>query len=423
MSISDMPTRGAVFWPVGTGDSTTIVVEDDLVLQVDLHDMAKADDDQTPEVPVVAELIDALPRSADGDPYLAVFALTHADKDHCLGFADLLDQVLIGEVWATPRLWREYDDDKADALCDDAIAFRDECVRRVEATMAAVRAGREPASGDRILVIGYDTDHTSHAYDELPDQFKSGPGKSVNRLDGHDCGGKLEVFFHAPFADDCAASRNDKSLAMHVTLVGEFGDTGKILLMGDLAYATIKKIFDYSEDQGRQQYLEWDVLLAPHHCSKKVMFVTDNAGVEQRRDDVLEAFERNARDRAVIVSSSCKIPATDKPGANPPHRKAANCYNAIVDRELICTMTWDDEVAPSPVIFTVDEHIAEITLADDIADQPTRLASVTRAAVRVASQLPSEVTASPSGVERIHDAIESDRGGHSAPSSPVGFGR
>lgn len=418
-----MPTRGAVFWPVGTGDSTTIVVDEDIVLQIDLHDLAKADDDQTPEVPVVAELVDALPLSSDGDPYLAVFALTHADKDHCLGFADLLDQVLIGEIWATPRLWREYDDDEADALCDDAVAFRDECERRVAATMAAVRAGGSPASGDRILVIGYDTDHTSHAYDELPDEFKSGPGKSVIRLDGHDCGGKLEVFFHAPFADDCAASRNDTSLAMHVTLVGEFGDTGKILLMGDLAYATIKKIFEYSEDKGRQHYLEWDVLLAPHHCSKKVMFVADCTGVEQRQDDLLEALERNARDRAVIVSSSCKIPTTDKPGANPPHRKAANCYNTIVDRELICTMTWDDEVAPSPVIFTVDEHIAEITPADDLVAQPTRLASVTRAAVRVASQLPLEVTPSPSGIERIHDAIESDRGGQSAPSNPVGFGR
>ena len=80
MSISEMPTRGAVFWPVGTGDSTTIVIDEDVVLQVDLHDMAKADDDHNPVVPVVEELVDALPRTSDGDPYLAVFALTHADQ-------------------------------------------------------------------------------------------------------------------------------------------------------------------------------------------------------------------------------------------------------------------------------------------------------------------------------------------------------
>src|SRR2546426_9403582 len=102
----DMLTMGAVFWPVGTGDSSTIVVSDEIVVQVDLHDMAKADDDENPEVPVVDRLVEALPQ-VDGRPYLAVFALTHADKDHCLGFADLLEKATIGELWATPRLWRE----------------------------------------------------------------------------------------------------------------------------------------------------------------------------------------------------------------------------------------------------------------------------------------------------------------------------
>jgi len=106
--VSELPSRGVVFWPVGTGDSTTVIVDDEVVLQVDLHDMAKADDDNNPEVPVVDRLADALPQ-VDGKPYLAVFALTHADKDHCLGFADLLGQVQIGELWSTPRLrelWR-----------------------------------------------------------------------------------------------------------------------------------------------------------------------------------------------------------------------------------------------------------------------------------------------------------------------------
>ena len=65
--------------------------------------------------------------------------------------------------------------------------------------------GREPASGDRILVIGYDTDHSAHAYDELTREYKSVAGSIRHDLDGHDLRGKLEVFFHAPFADDCAA--------------------------------------------------------------------------------------------------------------------------------------------------------------------------------------------------------------------------
>ena len=55
----------------------------------------------------------------DGKPSLAVFVLTHPDEDHCLGFKDLLKRVKIGEIWFTPRVFREYSKD----LSDDAKAF------------------------------------------------------------------------------------------------------------------------------------------------------------------------------------------------------------------------------------------------------------------------------------------------------------
>ena len=139
----DLPDMGVVFWPVGTGDSTTIVVSEDVVVQVDLHDMAKADDDANPEVPVVDRLVEALP-TVGGRPYLAVFVLTHADKDHCLCFADLLDEVDIGELWATPRLWREYEQAGDDKHCEDAKAFQTEAERRVKAVKKASRKARSP---------------------------------------------------------------------------------------------------------------------------------------------------------------------------------------------------------------------------------------------------------------------------------------
>lgn len=34
-----------VFWPVGTGDSTTLVLGENLVMQVDLRDLKAADED------------------------------------------------------------------------------------------------------------------------------------------------------------------------------------------------------------------------------------------------------------------------------------------------------------------------------------------------------------------------------------------
>ena len=76
---TELPERGVVFWPVGTGDSTTIVLGGDLVLQVDLRDMKQADEEGAVVAAVIDRLVDTLPRPdwLDGEtPYLAVFALT-----------------------------------------------------------------------------------------------------------------------------------------------------------------------------------------------------------------------------------------------------------------------------------------------------------------------------------------------------------
>jgi hypothetical protein len=411
-----------------------VVVDETVVLQVDLHDMAKADDEENPEVAVVDKLVDALP-TVYGEPYLATFALTHADKDHCLGFADLLSKVHIGELWSTPRLWREFNDPDAPDPCPDAVAFREESERRIEATKAAIDAGEEPQSGNRILVVGYDDEHSKHAYDELPEKYKSGPGKSVTELDGHDCVGHFETFFHAPFRGDCAAPRNETSLAMQVTLTDESGSDGKLLLFGDLAHDTIMNIFNYSEYHNRERYLEWDLLLAPHHCSKKVMYKPDEDGKDILQMDVLNAFERNAREGGVIVSSSAVFPAKDVACANPPHRMAADRYSEIAD-ELICTMSWVDEGAPSPVVFGVNAsgaHIVRETAVELAASEAVtksaaafagrRLAAVTAAAVSLAESLPSHAVSEASGPERVQAAVAADRGGERAPDTPVGFGR
>jgi hypothetical protein len=180
-----LPDRGVVFWPVATGDSTTIVVDDRFVMQVDLRDMDAADEDDAVVAPVIDRLQETLPRLDDGTPYLAVFALTHADLDHCSGFGDLLDSdIVIGELWATPRLWRELADDEE--LCEDAQRFHGEADRRVSATLAAVADGREPDSGDRIRIIGYDEDRDDHPYADLPDEYFTTPGEAITMLDGEE---------------------------------------------------------------------------------------------------------------------------------------------------------------------------------------------------------------------------------------------
>jgi hypothetical protein len=432
-----LPDLGVVFWPVGTGDSSTVVVTDEVLIQVDLNDRAKADADDTPEVPVVDLLVEALPTGSDGRPFLAAFVLTHADKDHCSGFADLLDKATIGELWATPRMWREYLDDGEDAgLCDDAKAFHEEVKRRVEAVKKAVAGGKEIALGDRVLVVAYDTDEHKHAYHDLPEEYLLKPGISVTKINGVDHAGRFEAFIHAPFKDDCAAARNETSLSLQVTLTEPGGQDGKVLLFGDLAYETIMKIFNYSEYYDRPQYLEWNLLLAPHHCSKYVMYVRED-GKDVLKTDILEAFERHARDGSVVVASSRSIPPADVDGANPPHKMAADRYRDYTDR-FICTMEWPSAADPSPVVLGIDASGAQV-VEDEVVELSARSADVAKATGRKLGRL-SEVAAAATvagryaggsvsetvamtGSERVQAAIRADRGSDAAPTTAVGFGR
>ena len=116
----NLPNRGLVFWPVGTGDSTTVRVAESVYLQVDLRHMAKSEEDDDPAWPVIDELTEILPKLR-GKPYLSVFALTHPDLDHCQGFDELNDRVIISELWMSPRTFREFRE-KND-LCDDAASL------------------------------------------------------------------------------------------------------------------------------------------------------------------------------------------------------------------------------------------------------------------------------------------------------------
>ena len=444
MAVTPMPRRGIMFWPVGTGDSTTIVVDEDHVVQVDLHDMAQADRDDAVVTPVVDVLAACLPER-HGRPYLAVFVLTHADQDHCRGFADLLEAVTIGELWATPRLWREYEDGDA-VICDDARAFQEEAERRVRATRAAAARGERPASGDRILVVGYDTDREQHAYADLPGEYLTGPGHAVTSLDGDDVSAAFEAFIHAPFKDDCAAARNETSLALQVTLRDPGGADGRVLLLGDLAHDTIMKIFDYSQAHHREDRLAWDVLLAPHHCSKHVMYADG-----ELQQDVLDAFERHARDNAVIVASSMPVPARNDAGDNPPHAQAKARYLQILDSagQFVCTQEWPEAGQPSPVVFglgadglrlldpsAIDDGAQALAAARKAAGESAALSGAAAgilimlaaaAAAGLARWLSRRRAAarpdSGPGLDRAQRAVTSARGRDAAPRQPVGFGR
>ena len=377
--------RGVFFWPVGTGDSTTFVIrEEDVVFQVDLKHMEAAEDEDTESVPIVDRLVDALPRRR-GKPYLSVFALTHPDKDHVLGFAELLRRVTIGELWFTPRIFRER---PQDGMCPDAVAFRKEAHRRAA---AAIRSAGDPGSGNRIRLIGYDTLLKEDRYRGFPPAFFSVPGQAITTVDGQDLTGDFRAFIHGPFKqDELVGNRNDTSLVMQVVL-GADPAAGGVLLFGDHEYPTIRKIIDVSRASGNEKSLAWRVLLAPHHCSKSVMY-QDEEGKSVLKQDILDDLESLQVDAGRVVASSSSIPSSNQPGDNPPHAKAKARYKEIADGGFLCT--HDDGGHAEPLWFALERGV----LAFDTAFKDA------------------------AGVRTLAEAVKRARGSEGVPTVKVGFG-
>ena len=330
----ELPQRGHVFWPVGNGDSTTVVIDSKTCLQVDLNHLEKSEDEEDPTWSVVDELVNRLPKKQKR-PYLAAFALTHPDQDHCRGFAKLLKEVDIGELWFTPRIFREYNKD----LCDDAEAFKKEAERRVKAT---TDADGDPGAGNRVRIFGYSELLTDDEFHGFPDDRLTIPGSELTTVDESDVSSTVRAFVHAPFKDDDAGDRNDTSLGMQITLI-DGSEKLRALLLGDLSYPVIKRIFAVSEDED----LAWNVLLAPHHCSKAVMYWKDeDEDSEKLKKHIIHEMDDASRNPNRIVSSSNTVPSSNKPGDNPPHAKAKTQYESITE-SFLCTMDNDNPIVAS----------------------------------------------------------------------------
>jgi len=303
--------------------------------------MAKSEDSDEPTTPIVDELVSRLPK-IDGIPQLALFILTHPDTDHCQGFRELQKKVAIGELWFSPRIFSEYKKE----LGDDAVAFQNEAKRRVAATIAA---RGDASAGDRVRIIGYDDVLEREEFRGFPKTRLTIPGTEVTEVNGEDVSAIFRAFVHAPFRKDQEGERNDTSIGLQVTVKNGEGAV-RALLLGDLVCPILKRIFKFS-DAGD---LAWDLLLAPHHCSKSVMFIKDENGDEVFQQDIMTSFEEASLSGARIICSSDPIPARDEKGQNPPHRKARTRYEAIVPAgHFLCTGEHPDTKNPIPIEVVV----------------------------------------------------------------------
>jgi hypothetical protein len=347
------------FFPVGNGDMTLIELESGRTTLIDVNIRAAADNPDDPTPDVAAKLRHKLKRDAQGRLYVDVFVLSHPDKDHCTGLskhfhlgppdAHAGEKILIRELWSSPMLFRRASSTLT--LCDDAKAFNTEARRRVQRFRDV---GFAVGDGDRIQILGKDENGKT---DDLTAILVEVHGL-VTKVNGmHDGTMEARLLGPPPQSDDEddeeALSKNRASVILRFSLTGGgVPDVCRFLTGGDAEVAVWERLW---EEHSQKDWLEYDILQTPHHCSWHSLSyeswseLGEDAQVSQ---DARSALSQ-ARRGAVIVASSKPIKEDD---ADPPCIRAKREYARIaqeVSGAFKCTGEYPSEEDPDLMEFEI----------------------------------------------------------------------
>jgi hypothetical protein len=323
---------------VGNGDMMLILLDSGKRILVDIDIRADADDEDSDTPDVAGQLrkeLEDLGRDSKGRLYVDAFLLTHPDQDHIRGlknhfhlgrpgdWSKSADKILIREQWSSPIVFRRASKDHT--LCDDACDWLAEARRRVK----KFREEGPQADGNRILIMGEDVDGKTDDIGDIVIKVDSVFSKICGSTDD-----SFEARLLAPLkADDQdeeeLISKNDSSVILRVDLKVSKVVKARYLIGGDAEVAIWERLWD--RNKGRAARLEYDVLIAPHHCSWRSLSY-DSWSEKGERAKVNEAARSalgQARDGALIISSSKSVEDDDD---DPPCIRAKREYLEILEQ-------------------------------------------------------------------------------------------
>ena len=262
------------FYPVGNGDNILLKLDDKTTVIVDFQVRdCDEDSDGLTTYDVKKDLIKELSKDSNNIPFVDLFINSHPHNDHCLGFEknfyygspnDYADtnrkkeEIIIGELWVTQRVF-------SNDLCSDGGAIRREAKRRKK--LFEDGSCESNKYGNRLRIIGYNEDDT------IVDGLHYVPGETVDIFNGK-TNAYMSMFIHAPFKSDLVRGKADKdenaaSIVLQIRLrTQKDGDIkSRIILGGDADHYVFEKILEKSQKNNNEDKLEWDLFLAPHHCS------------------------------------------------------------------------------------------------------------------------------------------------------------
>jgi len=329
-------------FPVGNGDMSLIRFASGskyitVLVDTNIRQICEKDDDKCH---VLEELHALLDKDSEGRPYVDAFILSHPDEDHIRGFEssfhtgsedtykfskkdDEFDKIVIKEIWSSTLVFKRKS--KNHSLCPDALVFNTEANRRIELYRKTKNIGVE---GDRVRLIGKDDDAKTSdipniVYD-IDDTIQYINEKFIPELNAYVLGPRPDSEFEGEESPD----KNLSSIIIRwgIASNGFSKTTNKILLGGDASVEAWEII--WSKYKSDLEKLEYDILLAPHHCSWHTLSHDSykKSSNPKISEDAKSALSQ-ANDGAVIVSSSDTILNNKN---DPPNHQAMLEYKSIL---------------------------------------------------------------------------------------------
>ena len=355
------------FYPVGNGDMTLLSLREEgnadqtVLIDCNIRETASGDEDKT-KFDTKPDLLSSL-KKRNNNPYVDVFVLSHGDQDHCRGFKKNFYQgdpskysdknrnageIIIDEMWFSPMVAEE-------STNDDENVHQIEAERRLE--LHRKNDDTKEMPGNRIIIIGHDGDKK---YADL-DALRYIPGKIITKIN-HTERKSFSVFVHAPYKQQLQQEEKEKnhtSIVFQARFHSRSGNPKFSCLSmfgGDSDHHAWKIILEKTkkyENDKKQEALNWDIFLAPHHCSWSFFNERPQAEHPTPEKESLQVLDYKRHNAKVIASSNEVL--NEKP--NPPHYEAKQEYV----KKVTASKFWNTEThivkgkTPQPIILEVTE--------------------------------------------------------------------
>lgn len=374
------------FYPVGNGDNVLVTLTDNtsIIIDCQFHDCEETSDGIA-VYDVKSDILEEIQKDRNDNPFVDLFINTHPHDDHCKGFEthfycgdpDLYtksnqdkNNIIIGELWVTQMAF-------SNDLCNDGEAIRREAKRRKK--LFDENSPHSDKLGNRIRIIGYNDK------DEYQERLHYIPGSTITFINGKNSS-YLSVFIHAPFKSDLIRGQADKdcnatSIVAQMNFRNQkYGNiVSQFIFGGDADHYVWEKILEKSKSNGNEDKLNWDLFLAPHHCSWS--FFNDRPQKDNANpQDYSLKFLDYKNPGAHIIASSKKI---ENKEPNPPHYEAKQEYEKKVGSTRFKNTGINiNENAPQPLVYVIDENGPILQKKATIASASVLSSNIPRAGIK-----------------------------------------